>query len=90
MPLYSYHCEQCDEVYENMRSISQRNIKLVCPVCRESCSRILDLSAFQLKGGGWYKDGYSSKTQPKEKKESEWTENIWMEYKKDYAYYFSI
>ena len=55
---------KCNEVYENMRSISQRNVKLICPVCRESCSRILDLAAFQLKGGGWYKDGYSNKTQP--------------------------
>ncbi|MAH03380.1 transcriptional regulator, partial [Candidatus Pacearchaeota archaeon] len=44
MPIYSYHCEQCDEVYENMRSIKQRDVKLICPQCKESCSRILDLS----------------------------------------------
>lgn len=69
MPLYSYHCEQCDEVYENMRSIKQRDVKLICPRCKESCIRILDLSSFQLKGGGWYKDGYSSKTIKKEEKE---------------------
>lgn len=63
MPLYSYHCIKCDEVYENMRSIAQRDIKLVCPECDERCKRILDLSSFQLKGGGWYKDGYSKKKQ---------------------------
>ena len=68
MPLYSYHCEQCDEVYENMRSIAQRDVKLQCPACNDLCERILDLSSFQLKGDGWYKDGYS-KPAPKPKEE---------------------
>ena len=68
MPMYSYHCTKCNEVYENMRSISQRDVKLACPVCNELCERILDLSSFQLKGDGWYKDGYS-KPAPKPKEE---------------------
>jgi len=69
MPLYSYHCIKCNEVYENMRSISQRDVKLQCPACNELCERILDLSSFHLKGGGWYKDGYGSKkSKPKEEK----------------------
>ena len=66
--MYSYHCTKCDEVYENMRSISQRDVKLQCPACNELCERILDLSSFQLKGDGWYKDGYS-KPAPKPKEE---------------------
>ena len=67
MPLYSYHCVKCDKVYENMRSIAQRDVKLQCIVCDDLCERILDLSSFQLKGGGWYKDGYGSKKpEPKE------------------------
>jgi len=70
MPLYSYHCVKCDELYENMRSIKQRDIKLTCPSCNELCERILDLSSFQLKGGGWYKDGYgNTKTKTKTEKE---------------------
>ena len=68
MPLYSYHCIKCNEVYENMRSIAQRDVKLQCPACNELCERILDLSSFQLKGDGWYKDGYS-KPAPKPKEE---------------------
>jgi len=68
MPMYSYHCTKCDEVYENMRSIAQRDVKLQCPVCNDLCERILDLSSFQLKGDGWYKDGYS-KPAPKPKEE---------------------
>ena len=68
MPLYSYHCIKCNEVYENMRSIAQRDVKLQCPACNDLCERILDLSSFQLKGDGWYKDGYS-KPAPKPKEE---------------------
>ena len=68
MPMYSYHCIKCNEVYENMRSIAQRDVKLQCPACNELCERILDLSSFQLKGDGWYKDGYS-KPAPKPKEE---------------------
>jgi putative FmdB family regulatory protein len=60
MPLYSYHCVKCDEVYENIRTIEQRDIKLVCPICNDHCYRIMDISSFQLKGGGWYKDGYGN------------------------------
>lgn len=64
MPLYSYHCEKCNEIYEQIRSIKQRDVKLACPLCQELCKRILDLSDFHLKGGGWYKDGYGN-TKPK-------------------------
>jgi putative FmdB family regulatory protein len=68
MPMYSYHCIKCNEVYENIRTIEQRDIKLVCPVCSDKCERIMDLSSFQLKGDGWFKDGYGSK-KPKPKEE---------------------
>ena len=68
MPLYSYYCTQCDIIYENLRSIKQRDIKLVCPECNERCKRIMDISSFQLKGDGWAKDGYQKKQKPKEEK----------------------
>ena len=78
MPLYSYHCVKCDEVYENIRSIKQRDVKLVCPECNTRCGRIIDTNSFQLKGGGWYKDGYNKKKpkpklnrEPKEVKQNE-------------------
>ena len=56
MPLYSYYCKHCDIIYENLRSIEQRDIKLVCLECNERCNRIMDISSFQLKGGGLAKD----------------------------------
>ena len=68
MPLYSYYCKQCDIIYENLRSIEQRDIKLVCPGCNERCKRIMDVGSFRLKGGGWAEDGYEKKQKPKEEK----------------------
>ena len=35
-----------------------------------SSERIIDLAAFQLKGGGWAKDGYGKKQKPKPKPKS--------------------
>ena len=33
-----------------------------CPECeKETMKRKIGLSSFQLKGGGWYKDGYTKK-----------------------------
>ncbi len=67
MPMYSYHCIKCNEVYENIRTTEQRDIKLDSTISNDKCDRIMDLSSFQLKGGGWYKDGYGSKKpEPKE------------------------
>ena len=61
MPLYSYYCPTCNEVYENLRSIKERDVKLSCPFCYYKCERIMDISSFQLKGDGWAKDGYGKK-----------------------------
>ena len=35
--------------------------EIECPVCNNTAKRIISLSSFELKGGGWYKDGYGSK-----------------------------
>ena len=31
-----------------------------CPNCGKEIKRIISQTSFALKGGGWYKDGYSS------------------------------
>ena len=31
-----------------------------CPKCDRKAKKIMSLCAFELKGGGWYADGYSS------------------------------
>jgi predicted nucleic acid-binding Zn ribbon protein len=32
-----------------------------CPKCRDKAKKILSACSFELKGGGWYADGYASK-----------------------------
>jgi len=71
MPLYTYQCYECMNVQEVMRSVKDRDKSIACDRCMVSSERIIDLAAFQLRGGGWYKDGYSKKPKqkPKVKKE---------------------
>jgi len=71
MPLYTYQCYECMNVQEVMRSVEDRDKSVACDRCLVSSERIIDLAAFQLRGGGWYKDGYSKKPKlkPEPKKE---------------------
>ena len=69
MPLYNYQCYECGKVQEEMKSVKDRDKSIACDHCMCASDRIIDLAAFQLKGGGWAKDGYGKKQKPKEKKE---------------------
>ena len=71
MPLYTYQCYECMNVQEVMRSVKDRDKSIACDRCMVSSERIIDLAAFQLRGGGWYKDGYSKKPKPKPKPKKE-------------------
>jgi len=71
MPLYTYQCYECMNVQEVMRSVKDRDKSVACDRCLVSSERIIDLAAFQLRGGGWYKDGYSKKPKPKTKPKKE-------------------
>ena len=72
MPLYTYQCYECMNVQEVMRSVKDRDKSVACDRCMVASERIIDLSGFQLKGGGWYKDGYNKKKQKsKEEKKEE-------------------
>ena len=59
MPIYEYLCLTCGGEFELMQKVSDPSPR------RHSCSpksrvkRKLSLTAFQLKGGGWYAEGYS-------------------------------
>lgn len=60
MPIYEYECEECHKVTEQWRSISEEPLT-TCPVCQGQMKKLISSSSFQLKGGGWYADGYSHK-----------------------------
>ena len=69
MPLYNYQCYECGKVQEEMRSVKDRDKSIACDHCMCASDRIIDLAAFQLRGGGWAKDGYGKKPKLKPKKE---------------------
>ena len=63
MPLYAYRCDNCGAQFEKLMSLKERCDKstlIFCPDC--GCGEhtpLLSRTSFALKGGGWYKDGYS-------------------------------
>ncbi|MBI4197267.1 MAG: zinc ribbon domain-containing protein [Deltaproteobacteria bacterium] len=59
MPLYAYQCEACKKEHEVIQKFSDSPLKK-CPFCGGRLNKKLTATSFQLKGGGWYKDGYSS------------------------------
>ena len=58
MPIYEYRCQQCGHDFEEMQKFSDPPVER-CPECGSlEARRKVSVSAFHLKGGGWYKDGY--------------------------------
>ena len=67
MPIYEYRCQQCGHDFEEMQKFSDPPVER-CPECGSlEAQRKVSVSAFHLKGGGWYKDGYGSNPQKKPK-----------------------
>ncbi len=68
MPLYEYHCNGCGKNLEIQQKISEP-VKKKCPECGGKLKKQISASGFQLKGTGWYKTDYASKsTSPGESK----------------------
>lgn len=62
MPIYVYECTSppgCGERFEYTQSIHEPP-KTVCEKCGGKLEKVIVPIAFHLKGGGWYKDLYSS------------------------------
>lgn len=60
MPIYEYQC-QAGHQFEAIQRISESPLE-VCENdgCGAKAERIISQSAFILKGGGWYNEGYAS------------------------------
>lgn len=59
MPVYEYRCTKCEKEFEYQQRMSDPPMA-VCEACGGELERLISRTAFQLKGGGWYKDLYSS------------------------------
>lgn len=57
MPTYLYLCETCNLEFEETHSISEEVQE--CSKCHNKPKRLISSGNFILKGGGWYKEGYS-------------------------------
>jgi putative FmdB family regulatory protein len=76
MPIYEYECDACEKVFEVQQRISDEPLRS-CPDCHGAVKKLVSMSSFQLKGGGWYADGYcgtrgdnGNESKPAEKKEA--------------------
>jgi len=59
MPIYRYRCTQCAEVAEVWAKMSDPPPD-ACPTCgADAMEKMVARTGFQLKGGGWYAQGYS-------------------------------
>ena len=63
MPLYGYKCTECGAEFEKLMSLKEHyddGIQIFCLDCGSGENTLLmSRTSFSLKGGGWYKDGYS-------------------------------
>lgn len=59
MPIYAYRCSNCGATEEYIQKFDDPPMT-VCEACGGPLARAVTAAAFHLKGGGWYKDGYSS------------------------------
>ena len=61
MPIYEYACDKCGNTTELIQKFSDPAPE-TCSSCgaANSLSKLVSRSSFQLKGGGWYADLYSS------------------------------
>lgn len=62
MPIYEYNCDSCNQSLEAIQKVTEQPLQ-VCPRCSEkSLQKKTSLNSFQLKGSGWYRDGYGGKS----------------------------
>jgi putative FmdB family regulatory protein len=74
MPIYEYQCQACGHQFETTQRITEDPLK-DCPTCSApQLQRLISSTAFMLKGGGWYKDGYGKPG--KERTENQVTDRL--------------
>lgn len=58
MPIYEYECTEGHR-FEELQKISDAPLTK-CKNCGKDVRKLISNTSFQLKGSGWYQDGYSS------------------------------
>jgi putative FmdB family regulatory protein len=58
MPIYEYRCKSCGKVIEVIQQFRDRPLRK-CRTCSGRLEKLISRTAFHLKGGGWYAEGYN-------------------------------
>lgn len=58
MPIYEYRCKACGDIFEVIQKFGDPPVR-ECRRCSGELEKLLSRTAFVLRGGGWYSDGYS-------------------------------
>lgn len=66
MPIYEYQCKKCEGVFEILHGFNEDPPKK-CDECGGKLEKLISLSAFHLKGSGWYETDYGKKKVSHEK-----------------------
>jgi putative FmdB family regulatory protein len=63
MPIYEYQCSACGHTLEALQKMSEDPLK-TCPTCqKDTLSKLVSATSFQLKGTGWYATDFKTKPQ---------------------------
>ena len=74
VPIYEYQCDACGKRLEVTQRMSDKPLKQ-CPHCKKKKLRkLISVSAFQLKGTGWYVTDFRDKKAQKKGKSKPETE----------------
>ncbi len=76
MPIYEYECNKCEGVFEILQGFNDKPVRK-CEECGGRLKRIISVSAFHLKGSGWYETDYGKKkvSEPKQLKDHDIAED---------------
>lgn len=85
MPTYEYECQACGHNMEAVQRITESPL-IECPACQKPrLQRLISATSFQLKGGGWYKDGYGANSGKKHRTENDRIDRLEKAIKEDKA-----
>ena len=62
MPIYEFECPD-GTITAKLVKVGTKEI--TCPTCHKKAKKIISACTFELRGGGWCADGYSSKNDKK-------------------------
>jgi putative FmdB family regulatory protein len=69
MPIYEYRCKACGHTLEALQKLDAKPLTK-CPECPGRLEKLVSRAAFQLKGGGWFSEGYGKSSSDKPSSDS--------------------